>query len=113
VEGEFSSGPCLAKKQSKKKKVKKCIVLKCQMFSFEAEGSQLDVLHAGLVIDLHICKINCIIENDAIYIEVNVYFDIALNLYLNSSREACRDPDNLNRLACSLVERLAPDQRTL
>ncbi len=51
------------------------------MFSFEAEGVSwiLDVLHAGLVINLNICKINCIIENDAIYIEVNVSFDIALN----------------------------------
>jgi hypothetical protein len=45
--------------------------------------------------------------------KVNVYFDKALNLNLNSSKEACRDPDNLNRLACSLVERLSPDQRTL
>ncbi len=83
------------------------------MFSFQAEGVSwiLDVLHAGLVINLNICKINCIIENDAIYIEVNVYYDIALNLHLNSSRKACQDPDNLNRLACSLVERLTPDQK--
>jgi hypothetical protein len=71
------------------------------MFSFEAEGVSwiLDVLHAGLVINLNIFKINCFIENDAIYIEVNVYFDIALNSNLNSSRESCRNPDNLNLLA--------------
>jgi hypothetical protein len=38
---------------------------------------------------------------------------ITFVLKIDNCREACRDPDNLNRLASSLIEHLTPVQEDL